>query len=425
MENYEIIEPISSGSFAQVYKAIEKKTQQVVAIKVFDKTDSVVTESFHRELDIFMKLDHPLIVHFFEWFEFNSRICLVMEYVPGGTLLEYVNDRGTLSEDQAKTFLAQLADVLSYLHNEVKIIHRDLKAENILIDRWGNIRVIDFGLSKVFENNETMKQTICGSLVYTAPEMVAGLPYNMEVDIWALGVIFYAMLFGRLPFKAESYVKQVSELQVIEVPFPKQISLIAGSLINAMMRKNPNERITAAEILKERYLSKVKLHREKVCDVDREVLSEMKNLGVAGLKSPCEPTHEAAVYKILHTTKIVDRCLRGDHEMVREAQTARAARGGGILSRSLFNAIGAKAATSLTDVAPEILVRPRVRKLVHVRQNRGTVSMMQQSQNVALPRLGLPSDITRIRVFSEDVRKSLNIVPAMQNDTSLSNLCHL
>lgn len=422
MDSYEILEPISSGSFAHVYKAIEKKTQHVVAIKVFDRSDPQIDTSFRRELEILMKLDHPLIVHFFEWFETESNVCLVMEYVPGGTLLEYVNDRGSLTEDQAKIFLGQLVDVLSYLHNEVKIIHRDLKAENILIDKWGNIRVIDFGLSKIFENNEAMNQTICGSLVYTAPEMVAGLPYNAEVDIWALGIIFYAMLFGRLPFKADSYIKKVSELETIEVPFPKQISLLAGSLINAMMKKKPSERITAAELLKERYLSKVPVHREKMCDMDRGVIAAMKNLGFTGAVNPHDGSHEAAIYKILHTEKIIDTHLVGEMERSREAQTARPVTGG-ILSRSLFHAINAKAATSLTDVAPENFVRPRVRTIRP--HNRGTVHILQQSQQAGLPRLELPSDVTRIRVYSQEIRKSLDVHRPLRNEIAISNLCHV
>ena len=166
LDYYGIGDVVGMGSFSTVRIAEHKVTGTKVAVKIIPRRnfdDPNHLERFKREVDIIKDLDHPFISEFFEQFEDNDNFYIVMEYVENGNMLDFVNNGGALSEEQARLYFCQLISVLEYLHTEKHIMHRDLKAENILIDRNNNIRLIDFGLSNTFSKANPYLKTSCGS----------------------------------------------------------------------------------------------------------------------------------------------------------------------------------------------------------------------------------------------------------------------
>lgn len=163
--NYLMIRQIGSGSFASVWLAQHETTNIQVAIKVISKKNIENPDAktrFNREISLLKQMQHPFISEFFESIENEQNFFLVMEYAENGNMLDFINVKGQLNEMQARHYFSELISVLEYLHDVKKVAHRDLKAENILLDRYDNIRVIDFGLSNVFSGSHELK-TACGS----------------------------------------------------------------------------------------------------------------------------------------------------------------------------------------------------------------------------------------------------------------------
>eukprot|EP00057_Strongylocentrotus_purpuratus_P013216 XP_011667690.1 PREDICTED: hormonally up-regulated neu tumor-associated kinase [Strongylocentrotus purpuratus] len=196
---------IGKGNFAVVELATHTVTKTKVALKVIEKrkiTKPYVKKNLTREARIMSQLRHPNIVRLYETITSPQLYCLIMEYVPGRDLLTLVRGQkgGRLKEGVARRFVRQLVSALHHMH-EHGIVHRDLKMENIMMDKQReNVKIIDFGLSNQCGPEELFK-THCGSPEYAAPELyVAGRDYGPEVDIWSLGVIMFAMVTGKLPF---------------------------------------------------------------------------------------------------------------------------------------------------------------------------------------------------------------------------------
>lgn len=164
--DYILNDVIGQGSFASVKVAEHKITHTQVAVKIIPRQnigDPDHVARFKREVDLIKDLDHPFIAEFFEVLEDDDHFYIIMEYVKNGNMLNYVNINGELNEDQARHYFCQLISVLEYLHEIKKIAHRDLKAENVLLDAHNNIRLIDFGLSNTFSNETNFLKTACGS----------------------------------------------------------------------------------------------------------------------------------------------------------------------------------------------------------------------------------------------------------------------
>lgn len=267
ISDYKLQNKIGKGSFANVFKAIHIGTNRVCAIKRIDKScllcepenatdppkfDMREVEVIQREIRISKKADHPLIVHFYETFEDDDYLYIVMEYIEGESLLNYVNSNGKLDEDQARFFFKQLISCVEYLHNQLHVTHRDLKAENIIIDVHNNIRLIDFGLSSDSSANDQssnpMMSTVCGSPAYAAPELIQGNEYSRSVDIWSCGVVLYSMVLASLPFYDENITKLFHKVVFEDPPIPSIISPELSNLISQLLQKNPDERISIEKI---------------------------------------------------------------------------------------------------------------------------------------------------------------------------------
>ncbi|XP_072170246.1 uncharacterized protein [Diadema setosum] len=196
---------IGKGNFAVVELGTHTVTKTKVALKVIDKrkiTKSYIKKNLTREARMMSQLQHPNIARLYETIASSSLYCLVMEFVPGGDLLQFVRGQtgGKLKEGIARKFVRQLVSALHHMH-QLGIVHRDLKMENIMLDhKHETVKIIDFGLSNQCDPDELYK-THCGSPEYAAPELyIAGRDYGPEVDIWSLGVCMFAMVTGKLPF---------------------------------------------------------------------------------------------------------------------------------------------------------------------------------------------------------------------------------
>jgi serine/threonine protein kinase len=176
-----------------------------------------------------------------------------MEYVPNGTLHDFISKKKNIGENETKRLFLQLIAVLGYLHNDKHVIHRDLKSKNILLDKNFNIRVIDFGFSKQFKSENDLFRTICGSYESIAPEITLGKPYNMKCDIWSAGTILYEMISGNVPFSdinQKILFQKIQESKPIYEGIPNELT----NLIQDMLKKKPEDRISLSSIQNHSYL---------------------------------------------------------------------------------------------------------------------------------------------------------------------------
>ena len=202
IEDYLIKETIGEGTFSTVKLGEHIKTKQKVAIKILNKEKIKEGEDsvrIKREIKILSMMDHPNIIKTYKISENSKSLYIIMEYCDGGELFDYIVKKEKLDENEASIFFFQLINALEYIHS-LGIAHRDLKPENLLLTNNKIIKIIDFGLSNYF-NGEKNLETPCGSPSYASPEIIKGETYNgFCIDIWASGIIMFAMLCGYLPF---------------------------------------------------------------------------------------------------------------------------------------------------------------------------------------------------------------------------------
>nr|XP_021394464.1 NUAK family SNF1-like kinase 2 [Lonchura striata domestica] len=245
---YEFLETLGKGTYGKVKKARER-SGKLVAIKSIRK-DKIKDEQdlvhIRREIEIMSSLSHPHIIAVHEVFENSAKIVIVMEYASRGDLYDYISERQRLSEQEARHFFRQVVSAVYYCHKN-GIVHRDLKLENILLDASGNIKIADFGLSNVFQQDKLL-QTYCGSPLYASPEIINGRPYRgPEVDSWSLGVLLYILVHGTMPFDGHDYKTLVKQITSGDYREPTKLSDACG-LIRWMLMVNPERRATIEDI---------------------------------------------------------------------------------------------------------------------------------------------------------------------------------
>eukprot|EP01099_Mayorella_cantabrigiensis_P000451 TRINITY_DN1207_c0_g1_i1.p1 TRINITY_DN1207_c0_g1~~TRINITY_DN1207_c0_g1_i1.p1 ORF type:complete len:669 (-),score=155.81 TRINITY_DN1207_c0_g1_i1:338-2275(-) len=207
--SYTIGRVLGEGCNAHVREATHLETKQKVAIKFLKKTS--IPESFRTECEIFSQTNHPNIIQLYEVIEESNFLAAAMEYCSGGDLLIYIQQMERLDHKETKRIFLQILSAVRYLH-DLRIIHRDLKAENILLDKNKNPKLGDFGFAG-FYNPDGQLNKSCGSLHYAAPELCEGKSYKgPEVDIWSLGVLLYGMITGTLPFDGYDAKEIISKI---------------------------------------------------------------------------------------------------------------------------------------------------------------------------------------------------------------------
>lgn len=248
-ERYEIIKSIGEGGMANVYLAKDIILDRKVAIKVLRgdlANDEKFIRRFQREALSASSLSHPNIVEMYDVGEDNGNYYIVMEYVEGKTLKQLLKRRGNLTVSEAVDIMLQLTDGIAHAHDSY-IIHRDLKPQNIMIEEDGRIKITDFGIAMALNSTQlTQTNSVMGSVHYLPPEQANGKGSTIKCDIYSMGILFYELLTGILPFKGENAVEIA--LKHMKDPLPsvrKQNSSIPQSVENIILKstaKNPKNR---------------------------------------------------------------------------------------------------------------------------------------------------------------------------------------
>ncbi|XP_060642926.2 serine/threonine-protein kinase SIK2 [Anolis sagrei] len=314
---YEIEGTLGKGNFAVVKLGRHRITRSEVAIKIIDKSqlDSVNLEKIYREVQIMKMLDHPHIIKLYQVMETKSMLYLVTEYAKNGEIFDYLANHGRLSESEARRKFWQILSAVEYCHGR-KIVHRDLKAENLLLDNNMNIKIADFGFGNFYKSGEPLT-TWCGSPPYAAPEVFEGQQYEgPQLDIWSMGVVLYVLVCGALPFDGPTL--PILRQRVLEGRFriPYFMSEECEHLIRRMLVLDPSKRLTIAQIKEHKWmLVEVPVQRSvlyppgqenepSLGEYNEQVLRLMHSLGIDQQKTieslqNKSYNHFAAIYYLL------------------------------------------------------------------------------------------------------------------------------
>uniref|UniRef100_A0A8B9DLW2 non-specific serine/threonine protein kinase n=1 Tax=Anser cygnoides TaxID=8845 RepID=A0A8B9DLW2_ANSCY len=241
MNEFEYLKLLGKGTFGKVILVKEKATGRYYAMKILKK-EVIVAKALKYS------------------FQTHDRLCFVMEYANGGELFFHLSRERVFSEDRARFYGAEIVSALDYLHSEKNVVYRDLKLENLMLDKDGHIKITDFGLCKEgIKDGATMK-TFCGTPEYLAPEVLEDNDYGRAVDWWGLGVVMYEMMCGRLPFYNQDHEKLFELILMEEIRFPRTLSPEAKSLLSGLLKKDPKQRLgggpdDAKEIMQHKFFA--------------------------------------------------------------------------------------------------------------------------------------------------------------------------
>ncbi|XP_034169535.1 MAP/microtubule affinity-regulating kinase 3 isoform X6 [Pangasianodon hypophthalmus] len=294
--NYRLLKTIGKGNFAKVKLARHILTGREVAIKIIDKTQLNPTslQKLFREVRIMKILNHPNIVKLFEVIETEKTLYLVMEYASGGEVFDYLVAHGRMKEKEARAKFRQIVSAVQYCHQK-HIVHRDLKAENLLLDADMNIKIADFGFSNEFTLGNKL-DTFCGSPPYAAPELFQGKKYDgPEVDVWSLGVILYTLVSGSLPFDGQNLKELRERVLRGKYRIPFYMSTDCENLLKRFLVLNPIKRGTLEQIMKDRWINSGFEEDELKPFVEPELdISDQKRIDImVGMGYSREEIHES------------------------------------------------------------------------------------------------------------------------------------
>uniref|UniRef100_A0A8C1WFB2 non-specific serine/threonine protein kinase n=1 Tax=Cyprinus carpio TaxID=7962 RepID=A0A8C1WFB2_CYPCA len=246
---YRLLKTIGKGNFAKVKLAKHILTGKEVRIAFTPQI-----KNLFREVRIMKLLNHPNIVKLFEVIETDKTLYLMMEYASGGEVFDYLVAHGRMKEKEARAKFRQIVSAVQYCHQKC-IVHRDLKAENLLLDADMNIKIADFGFSNEFTLGSKL-DTFCGSPPYAAPELFQGKKYDgPEVDVWSLGVILYTLVSGSLPFDGQNLKELRERVLRGKYRIPFYMSTDCENLLKKFLILNPTKRGSLEQIMKDRWMN--------------------------------------------------------------------------------------------------------------------------------------------------------------------------
>ena len=284
--NYTLGKLIGKGSFGKVYLASHKLSNgSRVVLKSAKKDDANLAREIHHHRQFI----HPHIARLYEVIVTESLVWLVLEWCPGDELYNYLLQKGALDPAKVQRIFTQLVGAVTYVHNK-SCVHRDLKLENILLDKHGDVKLVDFGFTREYEGKSNYLQTWCGTVCYSAPEMLKGEKYAGEkVDVWSLGIILYALLVGELPFDDDDETVTKTRILKEEPKFPDNFPPQAKELCQALLSKRPILRPSLADILQNPWLSEHAPKQQEILklqqpapfstELEKEVLHRMRAAG--------------------------------------------------------------------------------------------------------------------------------------------------
>ena len=249
--DYTLGTELGSGAFGKVVLGKHIYTNEPVAIKILDKMILSHTpddyQSVRQEINILKSVKHKHIVQLYDVLQTPRHIFIIMEYCEGKDLLDYILTKSKLSEEESLKYFHQLINALFYLHSQ-NIAHRDIKIDNMLLDRNRDLKLVDFGLSTKYPDDNLLDQP-CGTVVYAAPEVLQGREYHgMLADVWSSGIVLYGMLSGYLPFGEQD--DEINRINIIsgKINYPNYFSTCVKDLLMHMFDLDPMTRYTLQEV---------------------------------------------------------------------------------------------------------------------------------------------------------------------------------
>lgn len=255
--DYQLVDFLGAGGMGEVYRAVHSKIGRVVAVKILTPSaqGAASLDRFLNEARVHSRLQHQNIATLFDFLEMNGNPCIVMEYADGETLAEAIASRGALPCQEALFIFQEILKAVCYIH-ENGIVHRDIKSSNIKITSRGEIKLLDFGIAKgEFTPQLTTVGSVIGTLQYLAPELISGAPADARTDVWALGVLLYEMVAGKMPFEGASIAELFTKIQNADYTAPSLWLASAPKtldrIVSRCLKKRPEDRYGSARQLLE------------------------------------------------------------------------------------------------------------------------------------------------------------------------------
>lgn len=312
---YDLEETLGRGHFAVVKLARHVFTGEKVAVKVIDKSklDDVSKAHLFQEVRCMKLVQHPHVVRLYEVIDTATKLYLILELGDGGDLYDYImrHDAG-LSEELAKEYFRQIVKAISYCH-KLHVVHRDLKPENVVFfEKLGVVKLTDFGFSNKFFPGQKL-ETSCGSLAYSAPEILLGDSYDAPaVDVWSLGVILYMLVCGQAPFQEANDSETLTMIMDCKYTVPSHVSNECQDLISRMLVRAPEKRATLAQIAEHPWLAEHKDHqtvdivplvsRQQLSDEDHNLIVQKIVNGNIATKEEIQESIEKNAYNHITAT---------------------------------------------------------------------------------------------------------------------------
>eukprot|EP00123_Amoebidium_parasiticum_P008600 comp18910_c0_seq1/m.21055 comp18910_c0_seq1/g.21055 ORF comp18910_c0_seq1/g.21055 comp18910_c0_seq1/m.21055 type:complete len:624 (-) comp18910_c0_seq1:444-2315(-) len=327
---------LGKGSTGHVRLGVHKDTGLEVAVKIISKKrlsiEKDLQHKVEREIAILKLIKHPHVLSLYDVYESDHNLYLVLEYVEGGELFDYLAKKGKLTLDETLVFFQQIISAIDYCHHHF-ICHRDLKPENLLLDRHNNLKIADFGMASLQQLGSLLDQS-CGTPHYASPEVIRGIKYDGRLaDVWSCGVILHALLTGSLPFDDDNITKLLTKIKVGLFKMPEDLPADVQTLLRRILTVNPSKRYTMDDIKTNPWFQSnsrfsalpvppVYTHLPPLPEgqsLDDDVLFSMRNLGcfseqaelMAALQSP-ESNLEKIVYYLLLERKIMQPATADD-----------------------------------------------------------------------------------------------------------------
>lgn len=251
---------LGKGGFARVYEFINKETKEMSAAKIIPKASLIKSRAKQKlmsEIKIHRSLKHENIVRFLHFFEDSENVYILLEICSNQTLNELLRRRKRLTELETQCYLFQTLKAISHIHSQ-RIIHRDIKLGNLLLNDKMEVKLGDFGLASKLEYAGERKRTICGTPNYIAPEILDGKTgHSFEVDVWSLGVLAYTLMIGKPPFETQDVKATYRRIKMNAYSYPEHVSLSpsAKAFISSILQSDPKLRPTVSELLDAPFLT--------------------------------------------------------------------------------------------------------------------------------------------------------------------------
>eukprot|EP00828_Plagiopyla_frontata_P029523 TRINITY_DN381_c0_g1_i1.p1 TRINITY_DN381_c0_g1~~TRINITY_DN381_c0_g1_i1.p1 ORF type:complete len:679 (+),score=130.05 TRINITY_DN381_c0_g1_i1:82-2118(+) len=269
LSDFKEIKILGKGGFGVVSLGQHLKTKKFYALKKMTKSrlTKTVLKAIQSEIEIMMPLDHENIIKLYDYFEDDNSVVLILEYADGQQLYEKLSatQQQRFDEQSTWSYVKQLLLAIAYLHNQQPaILHRDIKPENLMLNKEKKIKLVDFGWSNYFEQDQIMRKTVCGTAAYLSPEMILGTGNDKMHDMWCIGVLIYEFLTGRDPFSPDpsqftsqrAFEKKLYQNILHKAPsFPKNFPPLARDIVEKLLQKKTKDRLDVNQVLQHQWIT--------------------------------------------------------------------------------------------------------------------------------------------------------------------------